>query len=321
MTAQSNIITRSPTPTIPPATTTPPTTAPTTNPTPEDKLFVKENEVTTPEAQPHIKNSDGTKTLPGGGEVTAQGGTVIALPPGTVIGKDESIRFPKGGGASVTHSNGHTFNIHENAVIHVDENSPLGYWVEIDNPFADIGGDEWFVDYVLFAYSHGLMNGTDLDLMLFSPNAAATRGMIVTILYCMAGSPDAGGLANPFSDIDGDKYYADAVIWAAANGIVGGYGGGLYGPEDNITREQLAVILNNYIKSQGLDLPEKREYTDFSDDADIANYAKDAIERFFKATIINGKGDGIFDPKGDATRAEVAVMFKGLLEMIFREKK
>ena len=109
-------------------------------------------------------------------------------------------------------------------------------------------------------------------------------------------------------------YYADAIKWAAANGIVGGYGGGRYGPEDNITREQLAVILARYADFMGIALPGARSYTGFIDDADIANYAKEAIEWFFKANIIRGYPDGSCKPQGEATRAEVATMLMRFIE-------
>jgi hypothetical protein len=162
--------------------------------------------------------------------------------------------------------------------------------------------------------------------------------MIVTILYRLAGSPvnpitdiDVGDevpgsshigpaigayASSPFSDVAQGEYYTDAVIWAAANGIVSGYGNGKYGPEDNITREQLATILNNYANKKGLPLPETRDYPGFNDDRDIANYAKEAIERFFKAEVINGKPGNLFDPKGNATRAEVAAMLMNFLKTV-----
>ena len=210
------------------------------------------------------------------------------------------------------------------------------------NPFTDINSSDWFYDSVIFVYTHGLMVGTSTESMIFSPNTPATRGMIVTILYRLAGSPDVSGLNNPFNDVAEDTWYTDAVKWAAANGIVNGYGDGIFGPEDNITREQLVTILNDYTRFTGLTLPETREYAGFADDADIAGYAKEAIVYFYKAGIVNGKpgpakpepqamqGSGqagevaeqlpmrtdgsLFDPKGNATRAEVAAMLMRLIE-------
>ena len=138
--------------------------------------------------------------------------------------------------------------------------------------------------------------------------------MAVTVLYRHAGRPDASGLTHAFDDVDEGKYYADAVKWAAANGIVHGYGNGKFGAEDNVTRQDLAVILNNYARFAGIVLPIVRQYSPFADDADIANYAKEDIERFFRAAIVNGKPGNNFDPQGLATRAEFATMLEGLIE-------
>ncbi|MCL2163979.1 MAG: S-layer homology domain-containing protein, partial [Oscillospiraceae bacterium] len=130
----------------------------------------------------------------------------------------------------------------------------------------------------------------------------------------MAGSPDVSGLENPFGDVEGGTWYTDAVKWAAANGIVSGVGGGLYDPNAPITRQDLAVILARYADFMGITLPRAQNYTGFTDDADIANYAKEAIERFFRANIIGGYPDGSVKPQSEATRAEVAAMMMRFLE-------
>jgi len=194
--------------------------------------------------------------------------------------------------------------------------APTSIPIEWQNPFADVKSSDWFYGAVEYVFTNDLMMGTSTDPLLFSPSATVTRGMVVTVLYRAAGSPDVTGRTNPFNDVAEDKYYTNAVIWAAANGIVSGYEDGRYGPEDNITREQLTAILNNYSESAGIILPVTREYVSFSDDADIAIYAKEAIEQFFKSGIINGKSGNLFDPKGSATRAELATMLKGLLKGI-----
>jgi hypothetical protein len=182
-------------------------------------------------------------------------------------------------------------------------------WV---NPFADVFEDDWFYSDVEFASRNGLFNGTSETT--FSPHMATTRGMIVTVLYRLAGSPDVSALANPFSDVASGQYYTDAVKWAAKNGIVLGIGENKFAPDEDISRQDLAVILNRYAVFANLKLPAARLYVKFSDDADIADYAKEAIEAFFKANIVSGKGDGIFDPKGTATRAEVAAMLHRFIE-------
>jgi hypothetical protein len=141
-----------------------------------------------------------------------------------------------------------------------------------------------------------------------------TRGMVVTVLYRIEGSPDVSGLTNPFSDVAAGRYYTDAVIWAASNGIINGMGGGRFGPDIDITRQDLATILDRYATFAEMTLPEVRAYPGFNDDADIANYAREALERFFKAGIINGRPGNRFDPRGTATRAELATMLMNFLE-------
>jgi hypothetical protein len=196
-------------------------------------------------------------------------------------------------------------------------------------PFEDVGERDWFADAVMYAYENGYRTGTSANPILFSPNRTLTRGMVVTALYRMAGSPDVSGFANPFNDVDEEKYYTNAILWAAAGGIVSGTGGGKFSPESNITRQDLVVILNNYANFAGMDLPKAREYTAFADDADIRGYAREAVERFFRAMIISGRpqdpfssADGgihlepgnVFDPHGNATRAEFAAMLMRFME-------
>jgi hypothetical protein len=194
-----------------------------------------------------------------------------------------------------------------------DESVPLAEPGAIwDNPFIDVKEEDWFYNDVEYTHIRGLIMGTSGNT--FSPITSTTRGMIVTILYRHAGSPDVSTLANPFSDAAG-KYYTDAVKWAAANNIVAGVGGGYFEPEAPVTRQDLAAILNRYAGFAGMKLPVTRAYTAFNDDADIAGYAREAIEKFFAAAIIEGKGNGIADPKGTATRAEVASMLHRFLEI------
>ena len=98
------------------------------------------------------------------------------------------------------------------------------------------------------------------------------------------------------------------------NSIVLGYGDGIFGPEDDITREQLTTILSRYAESAGLSFRETRQIVAFNDDAEISDYAREAVERLFRAGIVTGKPNNIFDPQGNATRAEVATMLMRFLE-------
>jgi uncharacterized repeat protein (TIGR02543 family) len=264
-------------------------------------------------------DSKGGITVGDGGKatVTAPGGrSEIAVPGGSTIGKDGQINIGSGGG-SVTHNSGHSFAIDEDTVIILDEDAPLGYFAVADNSFTEVQKSDWFYDSVMFVYTHGLFSGTSETT--FSPNTSMTRDMIVTVLHRLAGEPGIDGGGTAFSDVVSGTWYTDAVKWAAANGIVSGIGGNLFSPEGNISRQDLAVTLMRYTDFAGLKLPAVRDYTGFADDADVANYAKEAIEAFFKAGIINGKGNNLADPKGAATRAEVATMLNRFIEAI--EKK
>src|SRR5699024_6965224 len=117
-------------------------------------------------------------------------------------------------------------------------------------PFTDVETGDWFYEAVQYVYENGMMNGVGHNL--FAPSSNLTRGMIAQVLYNLEGTPTAGSSA--FTDVAADQWYADAVNWAAANDIVGGYGNGKFGPEDDITREQMAQILYNYATFKGYDV-------------------------------------------------------------------
>jgi hypothetical protein len=158
------------------------------------------------------------------------------------------------------------------------------------------------------------MNGTSPGV--FSPNAALSRGMAVTVLYRMAGSPDVSGIENPFSDVAGGQWYTNAAVWAAENGIVSGYGGGMFGHGDDNTREQLAAILYRYMDFAGYDMAVTQQYIAFADEEDISGYAMEAIQTLNKLGIINGVGGNAIDPKGGATRAQFAALIHRLPESV-----
>ena len=185
------------------------------------------------------------------------------------------------------------------------------------NPFEDISADAWYYDYVGYAYINGLMTGTSTEPMLFAPQMTVTRGMIVTVLYRLAeknriededGEDEGAGSNSQFADVPEGAWYYDAVTWAAANGIANGIGGGMFAPAASITRQDLATMLDNYASRMGIALPETAEYQGFLDEADIADYAKEAIGRLFAAGVISGRPGNVFGPQGEATRAELAAM-------------
>lgn len=178
-------------------------------------------------------------------------------------------------------------------------------------PFADVSGSDWFYNDVRYVYEKGIMDGTGADR--FSPNAPLTRAMIVTILYRMAGSPAMSGVSD-FKDVDSNKWFAKAVAWAAANGIVNGYGSGLFGPNDPVTREQLAAILYRYAVYGGMTAVTLEENLgSFADTAQLSAYAIQAMNWAVGQGLINGSGSNLV-PKAQATRAQVAAIIHRYLE-------
>ena len=269
--------------------------------------------LSTPAGSDPVVADDGTITLPGGGTVKTESGTKIDLPSGTTISGGK-ISVPKdSGGAKITLKSGLSFKIVEDSEIILDEDTPLGYFVSAKDPFEDVKEPDWFYDDVMFVYTHDLMVGTSMVPRLFSPNAPITRAMVVTVLYRMTGSPDVSELKADdadvaFTDIVEGSWYYDAVIWAAANKIVVGHGNGKFGPNDVITRQDLAMIFLNYENFSGKVPPDVVADREFADWDTITDYAKNAVNVLTTQDIIRGKPGGIFDPKGRATRAEFATM-------------
>ena len=182
-------------------------------------------------------------------------------------------------------------------------------------PFGDMDDGDWFADAVRFVYENGMMNGvSETD---FAPHAATSRSMIVTILYRLEGEPVVD-YAMDFTDVAGDAYYAEAVRWAASEGIVGGYGGGLFGSDDAVTREQLAVILYRYAVYKGYDVSigEDTNILSYADFADLSEYAIPAMQWACGAGIVNGTSESTLTPQGEATRAQVAAMLMRFVEAI-----
>lgn len=179
-------------------------------------------------------------------------------------------------------------------------------FAEIFPRFTDVAPGAWYYDAVKYAVNHGLFYGTSDTT--FSPNSAMTRGMLVTVLYRMENEPEAD--PADFLDVGSGQYYSEAVAWAAANGIVKGYGNGNFGPNDPITREQLAAILYRYSGSPAT----AGTLDSFTDANKASGYVLDALRWAVEQGIIQGKGNGILDPAGRATRAEVAAMLQRFCE-------
>jgi uncharacterized repeat protein (TIGR02543 family) len=194
--------------------------------------------------------------------------------------------------------------------VEVDEpETPLSD-LPVANPFIDVLSDAWYYDDVMMAFENGLMNGIELDK--FAPGSKLTRAMIVTILWRLDGAPEEENLEINFTDVVKGAYYEQAIAWGAKNEIIFGYGEELFGPNDDITREQLVTILWRYAKYKEMDLTtsEDDNIAKYKDVLDISNYALPAMQWALIEEILTGKPGELLDPQGNATRAETAAMLQ-----------
>ncbi|MGE4484166.1 MAG: S-layer homology domain-containing protein [Oscillospiraceae bacterium] len=171
--------------------------------------------------------------------------------------------------------------------------------------FTDVDASQWYHEGIDFVIDAGLFSGTSDTA--FEPNTAMTRAMLVTVLYRLEGDPNAEGEAS-FADAASGLYYYKAVVWASENGIVTGYSDGKFGPNDKITREQMAAILYRYAEYKGLDITANADLSGYTDAGSISSYAKDAIKWANAGKLITGSSEATLDPRGYATRAQVAVI-------------
>ncbi|MCQ2456509.1 MAG: S-layer homology domain-containing protein [Clostridia bacterium] len=192
----------------------------------------------------------------------------------------------------------------------IDESSVtvLPVLEDTTSKYKDIKSNKWYKDAVDFVVGRGLMNGTSADL--FQPDLAMNRAMLVTVLYRVEGSP-ATTATTPFTDLR-QSWYKDAVAWAYENNIVNGISETKFGPEKPITREQMAAILYRYSDYKKYDISEKADVSSFPDYAKISSYALEPLQWAVKTNIIGGTsgadGKTYVDPKGNATRAQVATI-------------
>jgi len=173
------------------------------------------------------------------------------------------------------------------------------------NPFKDVSQGDWFYDAAMCLYSSNLMVGMSDDT--FGPDTELSRAMVATILYRQAGSPDAGSLANPFKDVGEGAWYADAVKWAYANGIVLGYGDGRFGVSDPVTNEQLAALIYRMEQASGL-VPPSVGGAAIPDAGSVSAWAQEAVSALSEQGVLSQIPDLGFDPGAPAIRANVASM-------------
>lgn len=186
------------------------------------------------------------------------------------------------------------------------------------NPFTDVSETDWFFEDVMFVYDNGLMVGTSDTT--FSPYGDTSRAMVATVLWRMEGSPAQEG-DDPFTDTESGAWYSDGITWAAEAGIAEGYGGGLFGPNDPVTREQLAAFFYRYAEYRGYDLSPTDDLSGFTDADSVSDWAQEAMKWAIGSGLIAGRDDKRIDPQATATRAEFAAMLHRFIEKYGLEEK
>ncbi len=190
-----------------------------------------------------------------------------------------------------------------------------GSSIPMEQIFSDISTTDWFYEATAYVYANDLMTG--VSSTRFAPNGTLTRAMLVQVLYNLEGKP-AAAADGRFADVASGAWYADAVSWAAAHGIVNGYSETSFAPDSPVTREQTAAIFQRYAKYKGLDVTASGSLTQFSDASVVSAYARDAVSWAVDAGLLSGKGNGRLDPAGTAKRGEIAAILMRFCENILR---
>ena len=180
-----------------------------------------------------------------------------------------------------------------------------------EGAFSDVAADIWYADAVDFVTSRGIMSGTSETT--FSPDAPATRGMVALIIKNINGTDEK--VYWSYLDVPEDAWYADAAAWCSDKDIMEGYGNGYFGPDDSITREQLISTLYRY--AQYRELPNLDttgvELLKYGDYGDISGYAGGPMQWALKNSILSGRDNNLLEPKGVATRAEIAQIIRNFM--------
>ena len=268
-----------------------------------------------------------TVTLPGGstiaedGTVTVLGGDAQAkLPNGNQLDIHEGSKLRSSGavvvgpaGASFSSDNGMVLNIRESTELVFDDATPLGFLVISSNPLGDVNRNDWFYGYVNSAYTYDLFNGATSTT--FSPGNPMTRAMFVQVLANLENANHSDYTSSRFSDVADGQWYTAAVEWAAEKGIVKGTSTDKFDPNSPMTREQMLMILYNYMKYKGYELSEGVAAS-FADEREISSWAMEAVQALRGIGIVVGNPDNLFAPKATATRAEVATIFVRFVEYL-----
>lgn len=243
-------------------------------------------------------------TIPGGGTVRPGTGGSIDLPGGaSAVIDGQTVTVPEGGGVFdpadfPKRESGGSSGGHDSAGD--SDVGPLGPQSTWNNPYTDVPEQAWYSGAVRFVLENGLMGGYGDGR--FGPGDPLSRAQLAQVLYSWSGKPATDG--SPFADVPAGRWYTDAVAWAAETGVMSGYGGESFGPNDPVIREQLAAVLWRYAGSPAPSGPRP----DFSDWEAVSGYAADALRWAVENGILYGRSGGLLDPGGEASRAEVAAV-------------
>lgn len=189
----------------------------------------------------------------------------------------------------------------------------VGYVADWVNPFADVKSTDWFYNTVKYVSQNNLMSGT--SAVAFAPSDHMTRAMLVTVLYRIEGEPVVNGI-NDFADVASGQWYSDAVTWASSNNIVSGYDAGLFGTNDSVTREQLAVILMNYAKYKKNNVTKTADITAFTDHNGVHSWATEAVNWAVSEGLLTGITPKTLEPVGLVTRSQMATVLMRFMENV-----
>ena len=181
-----------------------------------------------------------------------------------------------------------------------------------ETTFSDVKKDDWHYESVKYVYENNLMQGTGNG---FEPESKMTRAMLVTVLYRMANPEGAENIHN-FKDVPEGQWYSDAVAWAAENNIVSGVSENKFAPDEDITREQMALIIYRFAKMRGIDTTDASNLESFTDAKDVSDWSLDAIKWANSVTLVNGTSETTLSPKDTATRAQASTILMRFCEMI-----
>lgn len=254
-----------------------------------------------------------TATVYTGSSLTLLSGTVQVAHDGTVVDVTEGKTVESGGTLVANHrylaaeNTKAVFTVYsETASVSLQGNVHVSQR-EQTMPFTDVAETDWFYDSVRFVYENGLFQG--MTGTLFMPQESMNRAMLATVLYRLAGGPEAVP-SHAFQDVPAEAYYAEAVSWAYQNGIVEGMAEGIYAPDQKVTREQMAVMLYRYAKQYaGMATEARGDLSAFPDQGKIAPWAREAMAWAVGEGIMEG-ANGQLLPGGSAKRAEVAAMLQ-----------